>query len=145
MRFIAYLHRDATLAAKRHLGRRGGGSVHPGGRRGVRMQGAPFSREHARLAAHPFCMRGREEALASCCSCPGLRATLAISVGGRRTGNRGTGRPGRSAFCASRAGDWCRAGAHGGWGRRRCRATCRRKGEGAMQEVAMTYAGGAGV
>ena len=37
------------------------------------MQGAPFSREHARLAARPFCMRGREEALASCCSCPGLR------------------------------------------------------------------------
>ena len=36
-------------------------------------KGAPFSREHARLAARPFCMRGREEALASCCSCPGLR------------------------------------------------------------------------
>ena len=96
------------------------------------------------LTACPFCMRGREEALASCCSCPGLRATLAISAGGRRTGNRGTGRPGRLAFCASRAGDWRRAGARGGWGRRRCRATCRREGESAMQEVAMTYAGGAG-
>ena len=43
------------------------------------------------LTVCPFCMRGREEALASCCSCLGLRATLAISAGGRRTGTGAQG------------------------------------------------------
>ena len=78
-------------------------------------KGAPFSREHARLAARLFYMRGREEALAS------LQLSKARHVGqlcrrGRRPGNRAQGGLGAWPPGASRAGHCRRAGARGDWG-----------------------------
>jgi len=92
----------------------------------------------ARLTACPFCMRGREEALASLQLSMAAPRWPALQEGGRRPGNRVQGGLGAWPPSASRAGHCRRAGARGDWGRRRCRATCRHEAEGAMQEVAMT-------